>query len=360
MQAKKILVAPLDWGLGHATRCIPIVHYLLSLGHQVTWATEGAVAVLLKENFPDLTIIPLKGYRISYQKLGGSFAQTIVRQLPKVFKAICSERKWMHELLKQHRFDLIISDNRYGLHHPHIPSVILTHQVQMLSGKGGVLDKCLLGLHRKKLEKFQKCWIVDIPQAPGLAGILSHPDRLPNNAQYIGLLSQMQAQKTAQLASKPILLLLSGPEPQRTLLQSALLKAANDLPEYRFVLVAGKPDVPTPSALPAHITFITHAGAEQLAGLMYSAEAVVCRSGYSTLMDLVCMKKKALLIPTPGQTEQEYLARTLSLYRGFVCSEQDDIRLGQQLERLRQHSWDFPLRFNQTLMEQTVNEFMGI
>lgn len=331
-QPLHVLVAPLDWGLGHATRCIPIIRYLLEKNCVVTLAAEGPVAVLLRSNFPDLKIIRLRGYKISYSKNSLTFAVKILAQVPKILRSIKKERHWLSQMADEYKFDLIISDNRYGLKTVGRYSVIMTHQLQIRSGQGALADRILKSLHYPLLEKFDACWVVDEASQQGLAGSLSHPDQIPANARYIGLLSQLNpAVERIATDEKHILVLLSGPEPMRGILEQKILAQASERKEYHFTIVAGNPSALIPLALPDHISYHTHLNAPQLTELLNKSALVICRSGYSTLIDLAVMHKKALLIPTPGQSEQEYLGHRL-LDRGLCfCQKQSLLNLEKDI-----------------------------
>ncbi|MCE7040132.1 glycosyltransferase [Dyadobacter sp. CY312] len=328
----KILIAPLDWGLGHATRCIPVIRHLIQSNCKVVLAGEGAVAQLLKSNFPDLEILPLPGYRISYSNTASGFVPKILVQIPKIIRAIKAEKRWLKQIQTQHHFDLVISDNRYGLKIKRLPSVIMTHQLQIQSGTGTLSDQMLKWLHYRILEKFDACWVVDNEGINNLGGSLSHPAEIPSNAKYIGLLSQLDQMSTANKSDqKEILVLLSGPEPMRSILEQQILTQLKTATEYHFNLVAGNPTGSVPDKLPDHVTYYTHLNAEKINELMQKASLVICRSGYSTLMDLVMMNKKALVIPTPGQTEQEYLGKRL-LDKGLLfCQNQTLLNLADDI-----------------------------
>ncbi|WP_229207968.1 glycosyltransferase [Dyadobacter beijingensis] len=266
--------------------------------------------------------LDLPGYQIAYSRSGGTFTAKIVSQIPKILRAIRRERQWLRQMQGIHRFDLVISDNRYGLKINGLKSVIMTHQLNILTGFGTGADGLLRRLHESILEKFDACWIVDQAEH-GLAGRLSHPRRIPDNADYIGLLSQLQPYANrAQILPDRILVLLSGPEPMRGILEEKVLRQAARIAGYHFHIIAGNPSGVAPAHLPAHITYATHANAEELAAALSAAGLVICRSGYSTLMDLVFLGKKALLIPTPGQSEQEYLGQHLQM-QGIALSRRE-------------------------------------
>jgi UDP:flavonoid glycosyltransferase YjiC (YdhE family) len=331
----KILIAPLDWGLGHTTRCIPIIRYLIDGGSKVYVAAEGASARLLLENFPAINILPLEGYRIQYSRKKEMFTVKILLQIPKILAAIKKEHQWLQQQQQIHQFDLIISDNRYGLYHDKVPCVILTHQLQILSGKGNWADRMLQRLHYRLLNRFNKCWIVDEESNGGFSGKLAHPKTLPTHAAYIGLLSQFAdcLPDNNPDNNKQVLVLLSGPEPMRGQLELLILQQAKTLTAYQFTIVGGNPLGNMIDDLPQHITYYTHLNAQRLLPELQSASLVICRSGYSTIMDLAVLGKKALLIPTPGQTEQEYLAVYLKEKKYFSTCTQESLQLAIQIPK---------------------------
>lgn len=331
----KILIAPLDWGLGHTTRCFPIIHYLNDLGHEVIVATEGIPAQLVKKNFPNLKVIPLRGYRIRYSKKSFFFKIKIALQIPKILNSIRREKKWLEKIQKNEQFDLILSDNRYGLNIPGTSSIILTHQLNIQTGFGQFFDQILRRIHYYFLSKFHKTWVVDLPQNGGLSGKLAHPSKLPSNASYLGILSQffMYGKKeNIEEEKDTILFLLSGTEPLRTQLEQLIFDQMTLLSQYKVTIVAGHPQ----SALrkkewPTFVKYYPFSEMHQLLPLMQQASLVICRSGYSSIMDLVCMRKKALLIPSPGQTEQEYLAHYLSSKKYFHALSQFQVNLQKDI-----------------------------
>ena len=325
-------MAPLDWGLGHATRCIPVVRYLLEKECEVTIAAGGAVAILLRSNFPGLTILPIEGYRVSYGGSGSAFALKILLQIPKILKAIRSERKWLAKVQNDKKFDLVISDNRYGLKIKRVPSVIMTHQLHIKSGAGRLVDRLLRLVHYRILARFDECWVVDHRNEGSIGGELSHPEKIPSNARYIGLLSQLSPDLPQRKPTKgAVLVLLSGPEPQRSLLEQKILSQVSSNSPYQYTIVGGNPGGCIPDNLSPGIDYYTHLNAFELQEFFAKAEIIVCRSGYSTLMDLAVMGKRALLIPTPGQSEQEYLAKYLTEQGLFFCSKQSSLALERDI-----------------------------
>ncbi|NCU02487.1 MAG: UDP-N-acetylglucosamine--N-acetylmuramyl-(pentapeptide) pyrophosphoryl-undecaprenol N-acetylglucosamine transferase [Chitinophagaceae bacterium] len=325
----RVLLAPLDWGLGHATRCVPLVRLLQELGCEVVLAADGAVAALLSNEFPGITIKQLKGYGIRYSS-GSSLAASMLRQLPRIFSSIRYEHKWLDKVLGQETFHLIISDNRPGFYSKHVPSVYITHQLLIHSGKGAWMNRLLQQLHHRYIKQFTSVWVPDMQAQPNLAGELSHPAKPLVQPVYLGLLSRMQPVRSE--ISYDLLVMLSGPEPQRTMLEEKLLSQLSSI-NKTVLFIRGLPaHDEAVLQLPPHITVHHHLPAAALQQAIASSQLVICRSGYTTLMDLVRLNKKAVLIPTPGQPEQEYLARYMQEQQLFPVLLQNEVSIAKAID----------------------------
>ena len=320
---------------------MPVIHHLQQLGHQVIVAGNAVQQDLIRQNFQSLEFCQLEGYNISYK--GGNSAGSLANMLlvPAIYKAIKKEREWLLNNLPPLNINGIISDNRYGLYHPGIPSVIMTHQLQVQTGMGRAADSMLKKAHYRMLEKFGEVWVPDASGPVNLAGALSHSRHLPANTKYIGLLSQFEHTPPTTSKEDHLLVLLSGPEPQRTLLEEILLAELSRIND-KVVFVAGKQNAQPVKNLHINITYHPTLSGNQLATAISNARLVICRSGYSTLMDLVLLKKKAILIPTPSQTEQEYLARHLQEQGIFPCFGQNNFSVVRALEAAKEFPFKVP------------------
>ena len=332
---KKLLIAPLDWGLGHATRCIPIIKELIAINCTVWLAGEKAQEKLLREEFPNLPFIPLKGYRIRYSASG--VAGKILLQVPKILRAIKDENNWLKAQVSKYGFDGVISDNRYGLYHDKIFSVFIAHQLTIKSPFGKWSEKILRQWNYKFINHFNECWVPDDENEDNLAGELSHPEKLPDiPVKYIGPLSRFVRKDSygeeteAEEKKDHLLIILSGPEPHRTLLEEKII---GEIAHYNgtATIVRGLPSAENIIPSTNNIRFHNHLPSKILNKEMKKAEFVISRTGYSTVMDIAKMKKKSILIPTPGQPEQEYLASYLSGKRIAFCLNQKDFSLLQTL-----------------------------
>ncbi len=339
---RRILIAPLDWGLGHTTRCIPIIEHLLQGGHHVIVACNTWQQSFLAQTFSTIEFVYLNGYDISYSHALKPAKAANLKLIPQVCNAIKAEQDWLQQNIATLKPDAIISDNRYGLYSKTIPCIIVTHQLQVQTGMGAAANRLVQRMHYRFLEQFNEVWVPDVAGEPNLAGHLSHCTKLPANTRYIGLLSQFEKKQQATQNGGYLLILLSGPEPQRSML-SALLWDQLQHHKGKVVFVAGSEAAPQPAAtIPQHITYHKTLSGGQLAATITAADLIICRSGYSTLMDLILLGKKALLIPTPGQTEQEYLSTHLQAQGVFPAMTQNGFNLAVALATAEDFPYQFP------------------
>jgi uncharacterized protein (TIGR00661 family) len=338
LAAKKLLVAPLDWGLGHATRCVPIIRDLLNNNCEVWLAGEGAQEKLLREEFSALPFLPLKGYRIRYSKKG--LSSTLLLQVPSILRSIKEENNWLKEQVEKHAFDAVISDNRYGLYHEKVFSVFITHQLRIKTPLGKLSEDILQKWNYKLISKFNESWIPDEEGENNLAGDLSHPVKLPSiPVKYIGALSRFKKLDIDKVKDH-LLIILSGPEPQRTIFENKIVDEIINHPGSATIVrgLPGEKNI-LPSTNTIH--FYNHLTAHDLNEEMMKAEFVISRSGYSTVMDIAALQKKIILIPTPGQTEQEYLADHLMKKHFAMCVAQKDFSLLKLIGEARRFDYSF-------------------
>lgn len=338
LAGKKLLLAPLDWGLGHATRCVPVIKELLSIGSEVWLAGEGAQEKLLREEFPSLPFLPLKGYRVKYGKTG--LTGKLVLQIPSILQSIKSENNWLKEQVSKYQFDGVISDNRYGLHHENIFSVFITHQLCIKSSLGKWSEKFLQQWNYKFINRFHECWVPDEEGQNNLAGELSHPLKFPAiPVKYIGGLSRFKKKDVAEIKDH-LLITLSGPEPQRTILENRIIDEVvnyNGTATIARGLPAERNIIPSTNT----ILFHNHLSSEELNNEAMKAALIIGRSGYSNVMDIAALQKKSILIPTPGQTEQEYLADHLMKKRFAFCINQNEFSLLKNIEEAGRFDYRF-------------------
>lgn len=310
----KIIIAPLNWGLGHATRCISIINALLLENFTPIIASDGNALVFLQQEFPNLQSLKLPSYHIKY---GKNLKWNLLLQTPTILKAIQQEKKIIANFLLENKDVVgIISDNRFGTRNKNIPSIYITHQVNVLSGFTTFFTSYI---HQKIINKFQECWIPDNKNSD-FSGKLSTTKNI-NNKKYIGVLSRFK--KEALPHTIDVLIVISGVEPNRTYLEEKLISIFKNSTK-KIVFVLGKLDSVQKKWTHNNCMFYNFVLSKELQKLINSAKIVVCRSGYSSIMDLAFLGKKAFFIPTENQPEQEYLANYLEEKRIAPFSKLSD------------------------------------
>ena len=372
----RILICPLNWGLGHASRDIVIIRKLLDREHQVIIAADGPALEILKNEFPRLEYVPFPS----------SVNVTYFRSLPAWLKIFIISPLLGYETLREHyrlkrivrktEADLVISDNRYGLWHTRIPSVLITHQLNpRLPRFLGFLDHPLAGLIRLMIRQFHRCWVPDFPGNDNLTGDLAHKFTLPGNVVFIGPLSKFIRDPESRVVSRNItakdhlplkslepivsaelVILLSGPEPQRTKLENIILDQVRDIPRSSVILQGLPGGIIRREASP-NVTIYNHLPSGSIKSLLENAKYIICRGGYTSIMDLVSLGKPAMIIPTPGQTEQEYLAGHLSARGVFLMMEQQSFNLQEAFRQLKSYKSKIHQHTDKLLDEEIIRWF---
>jgi uncharacterized protein (TIGR00661 family) len=353
----RILVAPLDWGLGHATRCIPVIYELMKQDCEIWLAGEGQQEILLKQEFPGLPFLPLKGYRTRYGKSRAGLFWSVFLRLPWLLKTVNYEHNWLIKMVNEWRFDAVISDNRFGLYHSSIPTVFITHQLRIKIPFGKWTEQLVQKINYRFINRFTVCWIPDVKNETGFAGDLSHPVIMPATpCQYIGTLSRLKRHTPTEKKGH-LFISLSGPEPQRTLLEN---KIVSDIGHYNgtATIVRGLPGASSVIPSTNDLRFYNHLPAADYNKEIEKAEYIISRSGYSTIMDIVNLGKKSILIPTPGQPEQEYLATYLSEKKIALCMKQKDFSLQDILPKAKLFRYIFKDSPNNVTLQLLINSFI--
>jgi uncharacterized protein (TIGR00661 family) len=358
---EKVFVCPLDWGLGHATRCIPLISEFLNHDCEVYIGGKGNSILILKEAFPDLKFINLPGFRIKYAEKPFFFL-FLIMQAPFFLFSILKEHHLLRKIQDKEKFDIIISDNRYGLSNPNCQTVFITHQVHINLPKGlKIFQKAANRLIRYAINKFDECWVPDFPSDKNLAGVLSHHFENATNLRYVGILSRFSIpfQKEKIPIIYDVVAIVSGPEPHRTRFEIVL---ENQLRQFKgnSLLIRGLPG-DLNFVVNGNFSKVNHLSAAKLAGIIQNANYVICRSGYSSVMDMVALKRKALLVPTPGQTEQEYIAEYLKERGLFPCMDQNIFDLNMALSILENFSADYSdYQFPASLRDEIGRLIVGV
>lgn len=310
----KILIAPLNWGLGHASRCIPLIQQYIQQGHQVILAGDGDSLLLLRQHFPSLRVIPLPSLELQYTQ-NSQQRGFYLRALWPLMRFTLADHYYLRQALAIEHFDLIISDNRFGFFSRQAHCVYITHQLYpILPKRLHLLQPLARALHACIYKRYHEVWVPDYADSEqNLSGALSHGGRFDKKAKYIGPLSRLEGSKGSKgsMGSKgsKVLAILSGLEPQRTIFEKEILQRYEHSSES-LLLVRGKVSEPKTTIHKGNITIIPSISDTELVSAVAEAHKIIARSGYSTIMDLKAMGvlHKAEFHPTPGQSEQEYLA----------------------------------------------------
>jgi len=356
-ETKSALLCPLDWGIGHATRCVPIIRELQDAGYRVIAATGGRSLQFLKKECPGITLYEFPGVGVNYSR-GNRMLLKMIAFTPAFCIGIWREHQTLKQIARRFKPDLIVSDNRYGCWHKKIFSVFITHQVRIrVPDSIQFLERPLNRINHWFIRRYNECWIPDFEHHHGLAGALSHPVTLPANAHYIGILSRFSAY-TPQMEKQAepivnVVVILSGPEPQRTILEKKILADLENI-NLRTIIIQGITENDEARKVNDRILIFSHLDTKRMARVLENAEMVICRSGYSSIMDIVTLGKRAIFIPTPGQTEQEYLARYLMEKKIFFSMDQESFNLLYAMD-LSNNYPGMVIRNDYTILRQRIS-----
>jgi UDP:flavonoid glycosyltransferase YjiC (YdhE family) len=357
----KILICPLNWGLGHASRDIPIIQKLIDKGHEVIIAADGPALEILKGEFTELeTVIFPSSVYITYFRTLPAWLK-IILLTPLLALATLREHHRLKRIVRDTGADLVISDNRYGLWHTRIPSILITHQLNpRLPSFMKFLERPVAGMFHRMIKQFHRCWVPDSPGESNLTGNLGHKYLLPENVVFTGPLSRFtftssnygdpvvgdlvgkngttesNPERDMSQTSPELLILISGPESQRTKLEKIILGQIGAVSKSTIIL-QGLPGQKIRREIYSNVTVFSHLPSDKIKLLLESTQYIICRGGYTSIMDIVCLGKSAMIIPTPGQTEQEYLADYLSAKGILLAMDQKSFDLKKALEQLELH-----------------------
>ncbi len=331
--AKSVIIAPLNWGLGHATRCIPVVHELLKQGMEVVIASNGQSLALLEKQFPALQSYILPGFNPTYSS-HGKMTLAMLKQLPKFLCQIEREKVAMAKIARKVKADCIISDNRYGARTSFTKNIFISHQLNIQVPENMSQYHSLINKWQASyINRFDECWIPDTGNENNLAGKLVQSEKIKIPQYFTGVLSAMNTQLQPEEKKYDVVVVLSGPEPQRSMFEGMIIDQLSHS-FLKTLVIRGRINDPQPMPQRGNMEFLNYASSDTIASMLHKDTIVIARSGYSTIMDLVKTGCRAILVPTPGQTEQEYLATYLSSKNYFVAQKQSAFNVSEAMEKI--------------------------
>ncbi len=285
----------------------------------------------MQSEFPTIEFVDLAGYRLKYGVSRWHTILKIILQIPKILTGINREKKWLRNFIRYKHVDVIVSDNRFGLRHKNILSIFITHQLHIKTSLGKFFDLMVQKANYYFINQFNYCWVPDVTGDINFAGELSHPKLKPNiSLFYIGALSRINKEEIP--VTNKLLIILSGPEPQRTIIENTILAQLKNT-TYAAIVIRGLPAATIIEPPRKGISVYNHIPALSLQHLINQSEIIISRPGYSSVMDLLPLSKKCIFIPTPGQAEQEYLADWLT-QNNYACTcQQDKFALAEMIEK---------------------------
>lgn len=354
---KKILIAPLDWGIGHASRCVPIIKVLQEKDVDMVIASSGRSASFLRSEFPELEHLDLPGFEMTYPH-HGSMSLRMLRRSPVILSANRREHRMVNALIRFHDIDALISDNRFGVSSASVPSIYITHQLSIKAPPGWSFTEGLLYMmHRKYIGHYDECWIPDTEEDGGLSGDLAHKRKSPIPTYFIGPLSRFEPARESHPKKKyDVMAVISGPEPQRSIFEELILNQLKDT-KLKAMVILGKPELDEHKVI-GNIEVHSHMSSKNIQSAMLSSGLIICRPGYSSIMDLAILGKPAVFVPTPGQTEQEYLAAYHQSKHQYYSVPQSDF----DLEKSIQASGDYTgilIDQNKDILDARLDELLS-
>jgi hypothetical protein len=356
-----ILICPLEWGLGHTARMIPLAKKFLELHHNVIIGSGEKHLSMLREELPGLSYINFTGFKPGYSRFLPQYIALLIKT-PLLLYHIIVEHFTLKKIIRKHEIDIVISDNRFGLWNRDVTTVYVTHMPLIPLPKAlRFLEIVGILLHRAVIKRYSLCFIPDLPGELNVSGRLSHGIKLPDNVRYIGILSRFittgisPEENPYKFPHNTVI--LSGPEPQREILKQKLAGIMKNL-DPPTVMLEGRPDLLRKIVRSDNIIYYNHLAASEMKEIITGSENIITRSGYTTIMELISLNCSALLIPTPGQTEQEYLAEYLSGKGWFSSVLQSRIKRGISLHANKGEWTGDIIKQSSALLTEAITELL--
>lgn len=327
---ERVLVCPLGWGLGHTSRSVLLIKILIEKGCTVLVAADQISIAFLKSRFPELTYIPFPSFSVKFSR-GANQLLSLTRIAFRLFARTITEKNEIEKLISHYKIDLVISDNRYGLYTQKVPTVLITHQLSIRFPHPFKFLKPAGEMYvRIYAQRFTECWIPDSSSGFSLSGALTQPSKLPGNVKRVGLMSRFYGMTINEKDNMwDLLAIVSGPPPHRDIFEQEVEKLAQRL-NLKTIILQGLPQFNGRTIENGCVTLVANMPDVEIVETISKSKYLLCRGGYCTIADLIALNRSAILIPTPGQTEQEYLVDYLKpkdIFRFFRQSEIKNINM---------------------------------
>ena len=341
---------------------IPLAKRLGEMNNNIFIGSGEEHISLFRNELQNVKYIHFPGFKPGYSRYLPQYLILLLK-IPVLLYYIIREHYQLKKIILEHRIDIVISDNRFGLWNRKIKTVYITHMPVIPFPKlFSFLEFIGVFLHRIIIKKYSFCFIPDLPGELNLSGRLSHDIKLPGNVRYIGILSRFSESGSSALKSSDrfpkTTVILSGPEPQRGILKKKLTGILKEM-EIPAVMLEGHPLEKNEVVKSGNITFYNHISTSEMKEMIKGSESIISRAGYTTIMELISLNCSALLIPTPGQTEQEYLASYLSGKGWFATVSQSDLKTNILLPTNKPYWPDLFIEQSEVLLNEAIEELLN-
>jgi len=356
----RIMYAVCSWGYGHVTRSLPIIRRFIKEGHEVVCVATGQPRYMLEQELGhfdnQVEIVDVKDYPLPYTQNPDAFFFKFLATSPTMLIRIQKENDWVAKDTARRKYDLIVSDNRYGIYNKRVPSFLMTHQLRMLApGRVRFMEwgtEKFVSFFQDYFTKF----IVPDFEEDDLCGDLCHnlTQYKKGKIAYIGVISDFPYDPTMEKDLDGYIS-ISGPEPQRTSYERTLRKQVGEL-KGKWIMSLGKKKAPVERI--GNVKVVPYLTTKDRAETLSRTDFVITRSGYTTLMDICMGGHKALLSPTPGQTEQEYLSAIHNKKGTWYSVDQDKIDLLEGIKKAKKFT-GIKRGSTEKAVEKAMDTFFG-
>ncbi|MEK6968538.1 MAG: glycosyltransferase [Nanoarchaeota archaeon] len=322
-----------NYGLGHATRMLPVIMKLIEQGEKVTIVAKGNSLLMLKNELGDASNYELMQYEVplKFSDKGFSMFETL-KAGPSFISLISSQKKWLENFSAKEKIDRVIADGEIGYHLKNKKSFFVNNQLRLLPGSLlGDGTELLTDVFSKGFEKV----IVPDDENGTLGGLLTSKTRFYDKKRlaYVGILSSIRKKNVVR--NVDYFISISGPGISKEVFTRQVMEQLHLL-KGKVVVALGRPDLKE-IASKGNAKIYPYLNRKQQESFLNKAKLVISRSGYTTMMELAEIDKKAFFIPTLNHPEQEYLAKFQKNSGRFHYSKQDSFNFKEDIDEAKQY-----------------------